>query len=149
MLLSKHFFFLLALSVFSLTARAAGGEAIGFVKTAHGDAMISTDSNLVKAESGTPLYFGSMLKTGRESSLGVTFIDNTVMSFGPDTEVTINEYLYNPAKGNLKLAASIIKGTLHYISGVIAKLKPEAVTVNTPTGIIGVRGTRFAVKAED
>jgi hypothetical protein len=37
---------------------------------------------------------------------------------------------------------------LHYISGVIAKLKPEAVTVKTPSAIIGVRGTHFLVKAE-
>jgi hypothetical protein len=121
---------------------------IGFVKTVEGNATVLVSGKAVKAQPGTPLHLGSVLKTGEEGSLGVTFKDNTVMSIGPDTEVTIDEYIYAPAKGDLKLVASIAKGTLHYISGVIAKLKPLAVAVKTPTGIIGVRGTHFLVKVE-
>ncbi|MFZ2169818.1 MAG: FecR domain-containing protein [Methylococcaceae bacterium] len=127
---------------------SAQDDVIGFVKTVQGEATVLTAKTIVKAQPGTPLYLGSVLKTGEEGSLGVTFKDNTVMSFGPDTEVTVDEYHYAPAKGDLKLVTSIAKGTLHYISGVIAKLKPEAVTVKTPTAIIGVRGTHFLVKAE-
>ena len=126
----------------------AQDNVIGFVKIAQGQASVLTAGNLVKAQPGTPLHLGSVLKTGSDGSLGVTFKDNTMMSFGPDTELTVEEYLYAPADGDLKLVASLVKGTLHYISGVIAKLKPEAVSVKTPTGIIGVRGTRFLVKAE-
>jgi len=149
MSLSSNCVFLLALSLLAFGANAASEDTIGFVKTAQGNATVTTRQQQVKAEPGTPLYLGSILKTGRDGGLGVTLRDNTVMSFGPDTEVTIDEYLYKPAKGQLKLAANLVKGTLHYISGVIAKLKPEAVSVNTPTGIIGVRGTRFVAKVED
>jgi hypothetical protein len=60
----------------------------------------------------------------------------------------VDEYLYAPTKGNLKLVTSITQGTLHYISGVIAKLKPESISVKTPTGIIGVRGTHFLAKVD-
>ena len=52
-------------------------------------------------------------------------------------------------KGELKLSTQLTRGTLNYISGVIAKLKPTAVTVKTPTGIIGVRGTQFVAKVEE
>jgi hypothetical protein len=144
-------FNLLVLSLIScLTVLPASAqeEVIGFVKTVAGDATVLDSGKTVKAQPGTPLHLGNILKTGNEGTLGVTFKDNTVMSFGPDTEVTIDEYLYAPAKGDLKLVTSIAKGTLHYISGVIAKLKPEAVAVKTPTGIIGIRGTHFLVKAE-
>lgn len=106
-------------------------------------------ANRRDAQPGTPIYQGSTLTTGSDGSLGITLKDNTVMSFGPDTEVSIDDYLYKPAQDRLKLVARIAKGTLHYLSGIIAKLKPEAVSINTPTGIIGVRGTRFAVKVED
>jgi hypothetical protein len=123
-------------------------ETIGFVKIVKGEATVITAENIVKAQPGTPLHLGSILKTGKDGNLGVTFKDNTVMSFGPDTEVTIDEYLYAPAKGDLKLVVSMAKGSLHYISGVIAKLKPGAVAIKTPTGIIGVRGTRFLARAE-
>jgi hypothetical protein len=92
---------------------------------------------------------GSRLQTGAAASLGVSFKDNTMMSFGPDTELTVDEYLYAPAQNELKMSTRLIRGTLNYIAGVIARLSPEAVTVKTPTGIIGVRGTQFLAKVED
>jgi hypothetical protein len=122
---------------------------IGYVKTITGEASVTTGKARVAAQLGTPLFMGSQLKTGHKSSLGVTFKDDTVMSFGPDTELTVDEYLYAPSQGKLKLAASMSKGSLNYVSGVIAKLQPDAVTVKTPTGTIGVRGTQFVIKLED
>lgn len=135
-------------------AAAAGAQttptaAIGYVKTVVGDAWVSTAGQRSKAEPGTPVLLGSQLKTLANASLGVTFKDNTVMSFGPDTELTVDEYLYAPAQGQLRLGTSLAKGSLNYVSGVIAKLKPEAVTVKTPSGIIGVRGTQFVARVED
>ncbi len=123
--------------------------AIGYVKTAVGDTSIVNGGVTVRAEAGTPVQFGSTLKTGAKSSMGVTFKDETVMSFGPDTEITIDEYLYVPAQEKLGLVAKLAKGSLNYISGVIAKLRPEAVSVVTPSGTIGIRGTHFAAKVEE
>jgi hypothetical protein len=123
--------------------------AIGYVKTAVGDTSIINGGVTARAEAGTPIQRGSTLKTGAKSSMGVTFKDETVMSFGPDTEITIDEYLYVPAQGKLGLVAKLAKGSLNYISGVIAKLRPEAVSVVTPSGTIGIRGTRFAAKVEE
>lgn len=123
-------------------------SAIGFVKVSTGEASITSSNGIIPVQPGAPLYLGDILKTGEKASLGATFIDNTMISIGPETEVTIDEYLYAPAKSELKLVARLAKGTLQYISGVIAKLRPEAVSVKTPTGIIGVRGTRFLAKVE-
>lgn len=136
----------LALGTMSLCAWA--NEPIGFVKTVQGEAWVQNGSQRTRAEPGTPVALGSQLITAARSSLGVTFKDNTIMSFGPDTELTVDEYLYAPANGQLRLATRLGKGTLNYVSGVIAKLKPEAVTVKTPSGIIGVRGTQFVAKVE-
>ncbi len=124
-------------------------EPIGYVKTVTGEAWVSTSGQRVKAQPGTAVLLGSLLQTGAASSLGVAFKDNTLMSFGPDTELAVDEYVYAPAQGQLKLGTRLIRGSLNYLSGVIAKLKPEAVTVKTPTGIIGVRGTQFVAKVED
>ena len=144
---------LLAAGVLSAAAAAATAQtapaAVGYVKTVTGEAWVSTAGLRAKAAPGTPVMIGSQLKTLADASLGVTFKDNTVMSFGPDTELTVDEYLYAPAQGQLRLGTSLVKGSLNYVSGVIAKLKPEAVTVKTPTGIIGVRGTQFVAKVED
>ncbi|UUZ72735.1 FecR domain-containing protein [Polaromonas sp. P1(28)-8] len=124
-------------------------EPVGFVKTVKGEAWVTTAGQRVPAQLGTPVMQGSQLKTGPAGTLGVTFKDNTVMSFGPDTEMTVDEYLYAPAQGQLKLGTRLAKGSLNYVSGMLAKLKPEAVTVKTPGGIIGVRGTQFAATVQE
>lgn len=128
---------------------ASEGNPVGYVKNVKGTATVTTHGQVVEAQPGTPLHQGSVLKTGAQSSMGVTFKDNTLMSFGPDTLLTVEEYLYEPAEGKLKLGARMGKGTLNYVSGVIAKLQPEAVTVKTPAGMIGVRGTQFLLKVEE
>lgn len=130
-----------------LTSQAEDAP-IGYVKTVSGEASVTTGKSRVTAQLGTPLHLGSQLKTGHKSSLGVTFKDDTVMSFGPDTELTVDEYLYAPSQGKLKLATTIARGSLNYVSGVIAKLQPDAVTLTTPTGTIGVRGTQFVISVE-
>ena len=42
--------------------------------------------------------------------------------------------------------AQISRGTMAYLSGLIGKLAPEKVRIETPTATIGIRGTRFALK---
>lgn len=142
-------FYLLIFILFELIGQSsiAAENNIGYIKNAEGEAAVMIGNETVNAKPGTPVRLGNILKTGEHGSLGVTFKDNTLMSIGHNTEVVVDEYLYAPAHDDLKLVATLTKGTLHYISGIIAKLKPEAVTLVTPTGTIGVRGTNFVVKA--
>lgn len=140
--------FLLAAWSLSGVVFAVEPETIGFVKVAEGEAWLAQDGKIALAHPGLAVHLGDILKTGRQGAMGVTFKDNTIMSIGPNTEVQVEEYLYAPGKDQLKLRANMLRGTLHYLSGLIAKLRPENVSVKTPTGIIGVRGTRFLVKVE-
>jgi hypothetical protein len=138
----------LAWTAFAGPALALDRPAVGHVKTVKGEATVSTDGQVVNAQPGTPLHAGSVLSTKGASSMGVVFGDNTLMSFGPNTVLTVDEYLYEPGAGQLRLGARIGKGTLNYVSGAIARLQPDAVTVKTPSGTIGVRGTQFLLKVE-
>ena len=70
-------------------------------------------------------------------------------TFGADTVFSIDEYLYAPSQNKLKFTSKISKGSLNYLSGVIAKLQPDAIKMTTPSGVIGVRGTQFLVKVEE
>lgn len=139
----------LALACWTGAALAQDKLPVGYVKNVKGTATVTTDGHVVEAQAGTPLHQGSSLKTEAQSSMGVIFKDNTMMSFGPSTQLTVDEYLYEPTEGKLKLGARMGKGTLNYVSGVIAKLQPEAVTIKTPTGMIGVRGTQFLLKVAE
>lgn len=127
-------------------AAQADPQPVGYVKNVSGSASITTDSSASPAAVGAPVFEGSVLRTGADGSLGLVFKDETVMSFGPDTELTVEEYLYAPAQGKLRFGSRLSRGSLNYVSGVIAKLQPDAVSVTTPSGVIGVRGTQFLVK---
>lgn len=140
---------LLFATVLSAGLAQADPQPIGYVKNVSGEATVVTAGQSRRAEVGSPVHVGSLLKTGAQSTLGVTFKDETVMSFGPNTELTVDDYLYEPNRGQLRMNSKLAKGSLNYVSGVIAKLQPEAVTVKTPSGLIGVRGTQFLLKVEE
>lgn len=140
---------LIASPMLALSEAAPVAEPVGYVKTVTGEAWVTTAGQRVSAQPGTPVLLGSQLNTKKAASMGVTFKDNTIMSFGPDTELTVDEFLYAPAQDQLSLGVRLLRGSMNYISGVIARLKPEAVSIKTPAGIIGVRGTQFVAKLED
>ena len=139
---------LLSACLYGIFLNAALADPIGFVKTVTGDSSVLSAGHTLQAMAGSPLQLGDTLKTGANSSLGITLKDNTMMSFGSTTEFTLDEFVFAPSKGDLKLGGKMARGTLNYVSGAIAKLKPEAVTLRTPTGTIGVRGTHFVLKVE-
>jgi hypothetical protein len=128
---------------------APASSLVAFVKTVTPEAEVLVDGKAFRASPGMPLQSGFRVRTGANGSLGVAFRDDTMMSFGPNTEFVVDEYLYAPAKDELKLSGSILRGTMQYVSGVIAKLKPEAVSIHTPKGMLGLRGTRVAIKVDD
>lgn len=141
---------ILAILYLLLAGTAMAAEPpIGRVKNVSGNAFVTTDGAKTKAEIGAPVYRGSLLETGTKSSMGVIFKDETVISFGADTVFTVDDYLYSPLEKKLKFGSKLAKGSLNYVSGVIEKLKPDAVTIGTPSGVIGVRGTQFLLKVEE
>ncbi|KQP46212.1 FecR domain-containing protein [Pseudorhodoferax sp. Leaf274] len=127
----------------ALTTAGASAQVAGYVKTTGGQASIVSAGKAVAAQPGTPVSVGDVVRTGADGSLGITLKDNTMLSFGPSTTFTLEDFLFAPAQGRLQLGGNIGTGSLQYVSGAIARLKPEAVKIKTPTGIIGVRGTRF------
>jgi hypothetical protein len=107
----------MALALLAATSANAQDVAIGYVKTVSSEASITTGGKQFKADVGAPVQQGSTLRTGAKSSMGVTFKDETVVSFGPNTELTVDEYLYAPSQGKLKMGSKLNKGSLNYVSG--------------------------------
>ncbi|MDD2319621.1 MAG: FecR family protein [Geobacteraceae bacterium] len=127
----------------------AAGTPAGSVKTAHGTAVIIRDMTPVEAKSGTRVFQHDSLKTGPDGSMAIVFRDDTLLSIGPNSEVSINEFLFSPAQGKLSIVTRLIRGTAAYLSGIIGKLSPQSVRFETPVANIGIRGTKFAVQVEN
>jgi hypothetical protein len=74
--------------------------------------------------------------------------DESRVSLGPNSELTLSAFAYAPSEGRLALALRMARGMLSYVSGRIAALMPEAVKLETPSSVIGVRGTHALVKVD-
>jgi hypothetical protein len=128
---------------------AAQEDAVGRVKTLTAPAWVISGSERVEAAVGTPIRRKDMVETGAGAALGLSFKDNTAISLGPNSRLSIDEFVFAPAEESYSFAAKIARGTMYFVSGAIARLAPEKVQVSTPVGTIGIRGTRFLVKADD
>ncbi|MFZ5758092.1 MAG: FecR family protein [Thermodesulfobacteriota bacterium] len=124
-----------------------GGEnAAGSIKNLQGAVLVERQGAAIPAEKGMRIYARDVIVTGADGSVGVILQDNTIFSLGPDSRLALEEYVFAPDEGRFALLAKMIKGTFVYLSGVIAKLSPESVRLETPVGTIAIRGTRFAAK---
>jgi len=72
--------------------------------------------------------------------------DDTTLSLGPNSELKLSDFQFKPDEGILGMTLNMLKGTLVYISGQIAKLAPGSAKVATPAGIAAVRGTQLLIE---
>lgn len=126
----------------------AATSSVGLVKVVVGTAVVQRGDQTLPARPGLLLMEGDLLRTGADGRLGVVLRDDTRVSLGPETEIRIDRFVFAPAQGHLALILKMAHGVAAYVSGRIAKLDPDAVRVETPVAIVGVRGTKFAVKLE-
>ncbi len=136
-----------AFSVLAHALPSSADETIGVVRSSSGQAAVIRGDKTLSAAPGTKLYAGDVLATGPGGSMGVLLRDDTGLSLGPESRLAIREFLFSPAEGRLGLVARLFKGTMACFSGLIGKLAPEKARFETPVATIGIRGTRFAVKA--
>lgn len=138
---------IVALSILAWGLPSSAQEIAGVVQSSQGSATVTRGGQETPADPGMKLQVGDVLTTGSNGSLGVIFRDDSTLSLGPDSSLVVREFLFSPAEHRLGLVARLTKGTMAYLSGVLGKLAPEAVRFETPVATIGIRGTRFAVKA--
>ena len=123
---------------------AAELEAIGRVDSVEGKVEVLRNGEKITLNVNDPILQGDTIITGEDGSVGVTFIDETVFSLAEDGEMTIDEMIYDPEGQEGKFSANMVKGVFSFISGEIAKTDPEGMMLNTPVGVIGIRGTKVA-----
>lgn len=95
----------------------------------------------------SPIYAQDTVTTSSGASGQIVFSDNSLVSLGSDAAMKINEYAFgkNVPAGQSKYVASMVKGSMRTITGLIPKGNPENYQVKTPVATIGVTGTQFAV----
>lgn len=144
-----RFALILSLLLVASAALAQDGTGAGRVKVASGAAFVVRDGRAIAATPGQVVLEADVLRTGADGRLGVTLNDDTRLSLGPTSEVRVDRFAYASADGGLSLVLKFVRGVTTYVSGRIAKLSPDAVRLETPAAIVGVRGTTLAIRVDE
>ena len=137
-----------AIAVLSAPAVMATDDA-GQIKVVNGSVTIERGGQNLPAVIGGRVLQTDTLRTGAGSSVGVTMLDNTLVSAGPNSVLVIERYAFNSTTHQGQFDAGLRRGTLSMVSGKLAKQSPDAVRVITPGTVLGARGTEFHVQVTD
>jgi len=132
------------LSLFLISITSAN-EFIGVIAAGVGDILNQKNEKL---STGSKIYFGDTIITKAKSNVQILLLDETALTLGEKSEVTIDEFIYDPQSKIGKIVSNIKIGTVKIITGEISKKNPDNLEVNIPTGSVGARGTEFVVVTE-
>lgn len=132
----------LAIVLLSPAGTVAAAEKAGIAAAVVGDVTVTGEPRPepVGAESGMDLLRFDRVVTRAESRAQLLLLDETSFTVGEDSELVIDEFVYDPESGGT-VSAEFVEGVFRYVSGRVGKLQPENVEVETPAGTIGIRGT--------
>lgn len=87
---------------------------------------------------GTKMYFEEKVVTNATGRAQLLFADGSSMTVGPNSDLVIDTFIYNPDTKVGDMTVSLTKGFVRFVGGRISKRK--AVKIKTPIGSIGIRG---------
>jgi len=129
----------------AVAAFSAAAEDAGQIKTAQGTVQIERDGQRIAAVAGVHVLQSDSIITGEDGTVGVTLADNSRLSIGPNTVMSLDKYAFDTTTYKGQMDASLKKGTIVVISGKLVKQTPGSMRIHTPASIMGVRGTKFIV----
>jgi hypothetical protein len=124
---------------------AAAGPGVGMVKTSAGDVRIERDGQSLPAPVGTRVEATDVVRTGKGGSVGISFLDQSRLSLGPNSVLAIDRFEFDPTTHAGAFDSTLRRGTLSAVSGKLAHQSPKAMRVRTRSTVLAVRGTEFVV----
>lgn len=104
-----------AIAVLSAPAVMATDDA-GQIKVVNGSVTIERGGQNLPAVIGGRVLQTDTLRTGAGSSVGVTMLDNTLVSAGPNSVLVIERYAFNSTTHQGQFDAGLRRGTLSMVS---------------------------------
>ena len=134
---------LLILVVLSAGALAQDGS-IGSITKGYGEiVVIRAAGGEESAGVGTAIFQQDQIYVGADGLATVTFIDETIVTLGANSALTIDEMVFDPASQANSGLLSLAGGVMGLVSGQI--VKSGDMTVTTPVSTIGIRGTSVLI----
>jgi len=143
---------LLYVAPFCLLVVSAQAEApspwVAQIKVSRGLVNIERDGQRYPGPIGARLKENDVVVTAGNGSAGLMFLDNSMLSLGPDAEVALQRYSYDPTTYMGAFDAYVKRGTVSVQSGNIARQSPDAMRVSTPKAEMKGDARAYVVSVE-
>jgi hypothetical protein len=87
---------------------------------------------------GQSIAHRERIQTTSAGSVQLLFLDKTSMTIGPNSDLAIDEYVYDPGSNTGKLAATLSKGVMRFVGGQVSHAGNAQ--ISTPNAVVGIRG---------
>ena len=120
---------------------SAAGKITEVIGEAH---IVRSDGTQILATIGTSVFQGDVIETSKTGAVNILFADNTTFAVSESARLAVDQFVYNSAEQSGSSFFSMLQGMFVYTSGMIGKSDPGNVSIETPVGSIGIRGTVVA-----
>lgn len=131
------------------TAPAASAQTwVAQVKVSRGIVRIERAGQRFPSPVGARLKVEDTVITEANGSVGLMFADNSTLSMGPDGEVFLHTFSYDPTTYLGAFDAFVKKGTVSLQAGNLAQGAPDSVKITTPQAEVKGNAKQFMVNVE-
>lgn len=118
------------------------GEAVKVVNQVN----VFSAGSAVQMKVGSTIRTMETVATGDKSSSQFTMRDDTRLAIGPNSQVLLDKFIYDPNPELRQVVLTGLKGAMRFVTG---NNPSKTYTIKTPAATIGVRGTMFDVYIDD
>src|SRR3990172_8864881 len=132
------------LGAIALAAAPRAGAAVGAEQAGVASAVTAATRGIAPISGeriihiGADVFRSERILTDANGRAQLLFLDGSALTVAPNSDLVIDEFVYDPATGAGRLTMTAAKGLLRFVGGQLSK--QDAVRINTPTAGIGIRG---------
>jgi hypothetical protein len=126
------------LTAMMLTSGAVHAQQVGTAAAVNPAAQARGAGGSRTIVIGQSIAHKERIQTTSAGSVQLLFLDKTSMTIGPNSDLAIDEYVYDPASNTGKLAATLSKGVMRFVGGQISHAGNAE--IKTPSAVVGIRG---------
>ena len=132
-------------SLFALFAASAllsapvAAQSVGTAGAVNPDAQGTPPGGSTKTLNvGGNVVHRERITTTAKGSVQLVFVDRTTLNVGPNSQLVIDEFVYDPTSNTGRMAATLTKGVMRFVGGQTSHT--GGATIKTPATTLGVRG---------
>ena len=122
-------------------------DPVGSVATLQGSASVTRNNATSALALRDPVYKNDVLQTKVDGTLGITFDDETTFTLKPNTQLAVDEFVYQEGGTDNAAVFNVVRGTAAFVAAEVAHT--GNMRIDTPSSTLGIRGTTGLVEVPE